>query len=198
MSKSSIKRALILEKSKPVFIKNGFHNVTMKDIIEECGISRGGLYLYFSSVDEIFTEVIKVHNKSKLEKVKLTIQESSEFHALVDRYLQMQKDRLLHMDNSLMLAQYEFFFAHKTEYDKDYFFSAFHNTKDIIYEVLSFGVKSGYLDEAAIDALSDNIMFVIEGLGTLAMSCGISEEMLNRQLDFIKRIIFSYKKDVQL
>ena len=41
------KKQLILEKAKEVFVEKGFRNVTMKDIVDACEISRGGLYLYF-------------------------------------------------------------------------------------------------------------------------------------------------------
>lgn len=165
MLKSAMKRELILEKAEQVFIRNGFHDVTMKDIINECAISRGGIYLYFSSVDEIFTEVVKRHNQTKLEQIKLNIKENgqnADFSALLDDYIESQKNRLLNMDNSLMLAQYEFFFAHRDEYDKDYFFSAFHSSKDIVFELLNYGVEKGYLAEKNIDTLADTIMFIIE------------------------------------
>ena len=33
------KKELILERAKKVFLEKGFANVTMKDIIEACGIS---------------------------------------------------------------------------------------------------------------------------------------------------------------
>ena len=52
------KKQLILEKAKEVFVEKGFRNVTMKDIVDACEISRGGLYLYFSSTEEIFREVL--------------------------------------------------------------------------------------------------------------------------------------------
>ena len=32
--------------------------VTMRDVVKECGISQGGIYYYFSSIDEILTEII--------------------------------------------------------------------------------------------------------------------------------------------
>ena len=57
--KSAQKRNLILENAKKVFVERGFKDVTMKDIIEASEISRGGLYLYFSSTKEIFLEVLK-------------------------------------------------------------------------------------------------------------------------------------------
>ena len=43
------KRKYIVEKAKSVFGKNGYRAVTMKDIVDVCEISRGGLYLYFAS-----------------------------------------------------------------------------------------------------------------------------------------------------
>lgn len=72
--KSQEKRELILTKAKQAFIRKGFNGVTMKDIIEECEISRGGIYLYFSSVDEIFMEVVKRHNRSKAEQIRTDIE----------------------------------------------------------------------------------------------------------------------------
>ena len=47
--KSTQKKQYIIEKAKEVFIKRGYKDVTMKDIVEACQISRGGLYLYFAN-----------------------------------------------------------------------------------------------------------------------------------------------------
>ena len=38
--KSTQKKQYIIEKAKGVFIKRGYKDVTMKDIVEECQISR--------------------------------------------------------------------------------------------------------------------------------------------------------------
>ena len=43
--KSAQKKKYILETARNVFVEKGFKNVTMKDIVEACNISRGGLYL---------------------------------------------------------------------------------------------------------------------------------------------------------
>ena len=48
MSEKSVqKRNYIIEKAREVFSQKGYLTVTMKDIVEACEISRGGLYLYF-------------------------------------------------------------------------------------------------------------------------------------------------------
>ncbi len=48
------KKAIIIAGAQKVFSTKGFLNVTMQDIIDACGISRGGIYLYFRATDDIF------------------------------------------------------------------------------------------------------------------------------------------------
>ena len=57
--KSVQKRKFILDTARKVFVEKGFKNVTMKDIVEACEISRGGLYLYFDSTEQILMEVLQ-------------------------------------------------------------------------------------------------------------------------------------------
>ena len=61
--KSAQKRKFILETARKVFVEKGFKKVTMKDIVEACEISRGGLYLYFESTGQIFLEVMKLESE---------------------------------------------------------------------------------------------------------------------------------------
>ena len=45
--KSVQKRRFILETARKVFVEKGFKKVTMKDIVEACEISCGGVYVNF-------------------------------------------------------------------------------------------------------------------------------------------------------
>lgn len=60
------KKKHIIETARGVFAQKGFKTVTMKDIVEACGISRGGLYLYFSSTDEIFEELLRQEKRQSM------------------------------------------------------------------------------------------------------------------------------------
>ncbi len=55
--KAERKKKLIRETAREVFIRKGFKDVTMKDIAQTAGISRGGLYLYYSSTEELLLDV---------------------------------------------------------------------------------------------------------------------------------------------
>lgn len=60
MSEKSVqKRNYIIEKAREVFSQKGYLTVTMKDIVEACEISRGGLYLYFDSIKALFLAVLE-------------------------------------------------------------------------------------------------------------------------------------------
>ena len=61
--KSVQEKRYIVEKARDVFMEKGFKKVTMKDIVEACDISRGGLYLYFESTSQIFMEVIGMESE---------------------------------------------------------------------------------------------------------------------------------------
>ena len=62
--KSALKRKYILDKAREVFAAKGFKNVTMKDVVDACEISRGGLYLYFANTEELFLAVLNGEDDS--------------------------------------------------------------------------------------------------------------------------------------
>ena len=190
-AKSTEKRKYILSCAERVFIRYGFNRVTMKNIIEECKISRGGIYLYFSSVDEIFVEVVKRHNKAKIDNIKVSIEKSQNFDQLIDDFFADQKERLLNMDKSLFVAMMEFCFSHKKNSDRDFYTEQFFNTKVIILEMLKFGQKSHAITAKNIDGLAESIMYKIEGLRSLAVSSGVSGELAENQLHVCKGMIYS-------
>lgn len=53
------KRALILSKAKELFINLGYHKTNMQRLADECGISKGAVYLTFKSKDEIFFALLR-------------------------------------------------------------------------------------------------------------------------------------------
>jgi len=52
------KRQEIIEKSKVVFAKHGYHNTNLSLISKKCGMGRTTLYQYFKNKDEIFYHTV--------------------------------------------------------------------------------------------------------------------------------------------
>ncbi|MGC6770432.1 TetR/AcrR family transcriptional regulator [Enterococcus sp. LJL128] len=185
-----MKREAILESARKVFSEKGLIDVTMKDIIEECGISRGGIYLYFDSVDEIFIETLKQRTTRKFDGIRSAVQENVPFEELLDTYLASHKDRLLnHIDSSLLRPMYEYYFTHKSEQAYQFQQSQLETTTQTIQEILYLGVRQNILKDKALDKIAENYMFVIEGLGILALTGGITEEQIASQFRIMKSLL---------
>lgn len=56
------KKTAILEAALSVCKSKPLYEITMKDIIKEAGISQGGIYLYFSDIDDILIALINESN----------------------------------------------------------------------------------------------------------------------------------------
>ena len=58
---------LIIEASYSLFAKYGFNRITMKDVCEATGLSRGGLYSHFPGTKEIFEAILeKINQKGEM------------------------------------------------------------------------------------------------------------------------------------
>ncbi|WP_281233841.1 TetR/AcrR family transcriptional regulator [Flavobacterium gelatinilyticum] len=56
----------ILETSYKLFLSKTFKEVSMKELVDAAGLSKGAFYHYFSSKEELFREVIEQHLMGKI------------------------------------------------------------------------------------------------------------------------------------
>lgn len=70
--KKQLRRELIVKTALECFSKNGYSKTTMDDIVKASGVSKGGIYTYFKSKDEVFKAIadnVLVQRKSILENL---------------------------------------------------------------------------------------------------------------------------------
>lgn len=186
-AKSSEKRSQILEGARRVFLRQGFAATSMKDITEECGISRGGLYFYFSSVDEIFVEVIRTRNRTTEEMVDSLVAESEDFAQLLGEYLAFQRERLLQMDKSLLAPMLEFGLTHRGEQDVAFIRGQYLHTKGMICRIMEFGAQRGQLRGSPAQ-MAEQLMLLIEGMSVKTMTAGLDEDSIDEQFALILQL----------
>ncbi|MFF7172890.1 TetR/AcrR family transcriptional regulator [Streptomyces pseudovenezuelae] len=66
------RRAQIFEAAAAVFARQGYHNARMDDIVKESGLSKGGLYWYFKSKEELATGLVHqmlTHESEAMEAI---------------------------------------------------------------------------------------------------------------------------------
>ncbi|MBQ7919727.1 MAG: TetR/AcrR family transcriptional regulator [Lachnospiraceae bacterium] len=185
--KSVQKRKYILETARGVFMEKGFKKVTMKDIVEACDISRGGLYLYFNSTSEIFVEVMKLESEEADDVFSDKITEDATAIDILMLFLKEQKKELLRKKNTLTQAIYEFYFENELPKKDNILKKQFDSAVIIIQKLIEAGVENGEFDCEDAAGAARNIMFVLEGLKISAQTIGITSDMVDRELIYIMK-----------
>lgn len=183
--KSAQKKKHIVKTAREVFIEKGYKNVTMKDIVEACEISRGGLYLYFSGTDEIFLDVLKMEAEETDDVFDGTIGEDAAPSDILALFLKEQKKELLRKRNNLAMAVYEYFFANKVPKKDNLLKQQFDTAVRIIEKLIEAGVENGEFYCEDPRGTARNIMYVLEGLKIASLTRGITEETVDREILYI-------------
>ncbi|WP_026669057.1 TetR/AcrR family transcriptional regulator [Butyrivibrio sp. AE3006] len=183
--KSAQKRKYILKKAREVFSEKGFKNVTMKDVVEACDISRGGLYLYFSSTEEIFLAVLSDEpDDDDDEAISKALTGDATAGDMLALFLKEQKKEILRK-KSLVLASYEYFAEKDITAGDNPLRKQFEAGIQIVQTLIENGVRAGEFICADPYGCARNLMYVVEGLKVSAKTIGVSEAAVDRELLYI-------------
>ena len=180
--KSVQKKKHILDTARKVFQEKGYKQVTMKDIVDACEISRGGLYLYFSSTAEIFEEIL---HQEEEESFGEGIPEDATAADVLALFLKEQKRELLSKKNSLTVAIYEYYFENKTAPKQNYIKKQFDIALFILEKLIIEGVENGEFYCEDPHGAASNMMYVLEGLKAAAKTRGITEAAVDREIMYM-------------
>ena len=179
--KSAQKKKYIIEKAREIFIEKGFVAVTMKDIVEACDISRGGLYLYFPDTDAVFQEVMKLEAAESGDSFS-GIREDSTVSEILALFFKEQKKELLHMRDTLAAAKYEYYFFTKTDKKDNLIRSQMQEATKMLEKLIALGIERGEFAQVDPKQVAENIVYMLEGLKVTALTSGISEKIIDREL----------------
>lgn len=182
--KSAQKKKYIIETARKVFMDKGFKHVTMKDIVDACQISRGGLYLYFQNTSELFEEVLKLEQEDADDVFEQSIPKGAAPSDILALFLKEQKKELLNRKQSLNKAVYEYFFdsePSKGNILKKQFDAAVY----VIEKLIQTGAENGEFYCEDPRGAARNIMYVLEGLKIASQTRGISEAAVDREILYV-------------
>ena len=185
--KSAQKRKYIVETARKVFAEKGFKRVTMKDIVDACDISRGGLYLYFESTEALFLEVLRLEREEADDVFSDSIKEDATASDILMLFLKEQKKELLRKKDTLTQAIYEFYFENKLSKKDNVLKQQFDSAVKVIKMLIITGVESGEFACEDPEGTARNIMYVLEGLKISAQTRGITPDTVDKELLYIYR-----------
>lgn len=182
--KSIQKKQYIIDVATGVFGELGYKNVTMKDIVDACEISRGGLYLYYESTTQLFVDVMKAQAEAGADFTSLISDDATAADILL-LFLQEEKKSIFKKKNNLSRALFEFYFDEKPAKSDNVYKKKFDNNVKMVGKLIEIGVESG---EFVCDdplAAAYNIVYLVEGLKATALTLGLSPDSFDRQILYI-------------
>lgn len=145
----------ILQEAYFLFAEKGFKAVTMTDICEKTGLSRGGLYRYYSGTEQIFSEII-----SKEYVISDRIERHESAISILEDMLEAIRREIMDKELSLSLAIYEY----ANLGNEDFFIMVNDNAKKRWTSLLNYGMEIGEFKRVDTEQITDLILYYYQGL----------------------------------
>ena len=188
VTKGEQTRDLILKKSYSLFVRKGFKQVTMKDVCEVTGMSRGGLYSHFSSTKEIFEAILKGMTQKNQLDFQGEIKKGLPAITIMDNTLRLLEKEMSDSDASLSEAIYEYSeivgSAMMTELNE----SSVKNWTSLI----RYGIKTGEFNDVEVSEIVSMLLYSYQGIRMWSRIIPISSKTIRSVVMNIKRQL--YKK----
>lgn len=183
-------KAEILDTAKKMFSQRGFSSVTMSDLCEATGLSRGGLYRHFSSTDEIFIALFKADKDDWQTEMDRAMEKGIPAIHMMGYYLEEIRTGIAQGAGGLSLAIYEFMRSKKAEgtfLNDRYVFAV-----TMMKALLQYGQQRGEFRPCDVQAEAEHLVVFLDGLQTASAVIPFSDEVISRQLH---RILESIKTE---
>lgn len=179
----------IKEQAKILFSQKGFKVVTMKDICEVTGLSRGGLYRHYDGTDQIFAEIISeflnVQNDIFSESMEKEIPASEILTVILNKY-QLE---LLDTKMSLSMAIYEYFSSKEIANSENILSKRYELSFSSWDRLIKYGISRGEFKQVDVKGVFDLLLFSYQGVRMYSQLMPIQKETPIRITQQIKQLL---------
>lgn len=188
--KSTIKRNQILETARELFATKGYFDVTIKDVVDALGISRGGVYIYFDNIKDLFEGVMEYEMEQE-EDFAEKIKDDATYADVLALFVKEQKKSILIKKPNLTVAMYEYYFDNKVNGKKNVLKNQFDTALYVLEQIISEGIDAGEFYDIDAHRAASNLMYVIEGLKVSSRTRGISENVVDEEIMYVMQGIIA-------
>ncbi len=161
---SEVRRNQILDAATNVFVRLGFQHARMDDIVAESGLSKGTLYWYFKSKEEIINAISRRLFTGELEKLEGLLEAEE---TVSERLMQLTNYRvagLKHMSN-LVPIMFEFYaVAVHQQWVQQFIGDYFKHFRQLLETLIQQGIDRGEFRPVNTTEAAISLASVYEGL----------------------------------
>ena len=195
LTKGERTKTKILEKAADLFSEKGYTAVTMKDVCEAAGLSRGGLYRHFGSTAEMMILLMRAEQERADREVERERSEHMSAVRMLDDFLTQHYSFMLSRRGRLELAMNQFAQSDEAgrEEDRRRVDAAVQRTAALI----RLGQEEGSFRAGDPGQLAFHVIMAIGGLRSMAPLMDISKPFLRGQLAAIRGILLTERAAAQ-
>lgn len=189
-------KQLICMEAFKLFSEKGYKDVTMKDICEKTGLSRGGLYRHYQSTEQIFLEII--HNLMGNQQNEFTekMQKDTSAIQILTEVLARYEKEMLDRKSSLSVAIYEFFSNPNVSKSNNSIVRQYLDSKRMWVELIQYGMKRKEFKEVNPEAVYNLIVFSYQGVRMYSTMIDIDTNITKGIIEQIKLLLLPAIEEV--
>ena len=153
-------RESIINESYSLFAGKGFKQVTMKDVCEVTGMSRGGLYSHFSGTDKLFEAVLEKITEESAMDIQGEIEKGISAVKILEKALDLMEKEMKHPEESLSIALYEY----AETVNSDVMERLNRNAEEKWKRLIRYGIKRGEFRNVSVDQIVNVILYSYQGV----------------------------------
>jgi len=161
---SEIRRNQILDAATKVFVRQGFQHARMDDIVEESGLSKGTLYWYFKSKEDIINAILHRLFTGDLENLESLVQAEG---TASERLVQLTNDRVIGLKrmSSLVPIIFDFYaVAVHQQWVQQFIGEYFKHFRTLLEDLIQQGIDTGEFRPVNATKTAISLASLYEGL----------------------------------
>ena len=185
--RGDLSRKKILEVSRELFAAKGFSAVTMQDICDAAGLSRGGLYRHYASTAEVFAAIIRQEQAAAFAALENAKALNIPPDKILRSFLRSRTTQLLAPSLSIDNATAEF--AAGSELGRELLQKRAQTSVEIVTQILELGAEQGVFSCENCRQLALHIIWCLEGMGKHNSLIPLSREDADAHLELIFHLL---------
>ncbi|MDO5573262.1 MAG: TetR/AcrR family transcriptional regulator [bacterium] len=165
-------KKMIREQAAALFAQKGFSMVTMKDICEATGLSRGGLYRHYENTAGIFEEIFLEMATENENLIDRRIKEQIPAMEILKEEMKFLKEEMLNSEQSLSYPIYEY----ANTVSRDLFEKLNEQGYQKWERLMAYGVSRGEFRKENTAAVITMILYAYQGIRMWSRVINIPEQ----------------------